>query len=380
MKKLIIIALILAAGLTAYPQSSRSSQAAKSSKGSSSQVASRSSSKSSSNQVKKSNNNQSNSKATASRTASSSRSAVKSSSGSNRSTAPKATQSRSSSTNNRSSAVKSNNKQIIQSGNARQAVPSKINNSERGRSQSSTVKTHDDNGNNQGRRDDNSSYNRSDRQGNKTYVRNDGREFRHQNDEVFTRNRYRTDYRDEASLRRSNEFLRVHNDYYNWYSRRHVRNVVVYNHFYRPLSIEIRRVRYPYRVPVHLDLCWTPYLHNSFMYYYPLHDNWNTNFGDYIETASSYEAMNYVGSVKRVYGKVEEVFYSPEDQTYTLYFGAPYPYHDFSVVVPRGVAKSFSWSPSWYFEDEHVWVVGLIEVWEGKPEIVLHDEQQIRRY
>jgi len=147
------------------------------------------------------------------------------------------------------------------------------------------------------------------------------------------------------------------------------------------MSIEIRRVRYPYRIPVHFDLCWTPHLHHSFVYYYPLHNNWNhVNYGDYIETASSYEAMNYVGSIKRVYGKVEEVYYSPEDRTYTLYFGAQYPYHDFSVVVPRNVAKSFSWSPSWYFEDEHVWVVGLIETWEGKPEIVLHDEQQIRRY
>ena len=140
-------------------------------------------------------------------------------------------------------------------------------------------------------------------------------------------------------------------------------------------------VRYPYRRPVHLDLCWTPHLHHSFVYYYPLHNNWNNiSYGDYIETASSYEAMNYAGTVKRVYGKVEEVYYSPEDKTYTLYFGAPYPYHDFSVVVPRNVAKSFSWSPSWYFEDEHVWAVGLIEMWEGKPEIVLHDEQQIRRY
>lgn len=104
------------------------------------------------------------------------------------------------------------------------------------------------------------------------------------------------------------------------------------------------------------------------------------HYGEYIETASSYEAINYVGSVKRVYGKVEEVFYSPEDRTYTLYFGAQFPYHDFSVVVPRDVAKNFSWSPSWYFEDEHIWVVGLIEMWEGKPEIVIHDEQQIRRY
>jgi hypothetical protein len=116
------------------------------------------------------------------------------------------------------------------------------------------------------------------------------------------------------------------------------------------------------------------------MYYYPMHTRWNNDYGSYIETVSSYDAQHYAGSVKRVYGKVEEVYYSEQDKTYTLYFGAQFPYHDFSVVIPRRVAKDISWSPSWHFENEYVWVVGLVDVWEGKAEIVLHDEDQIRRY
>jgi len=104
------------------------------------------------------------------------------------------------------------------------------------------------------------------------------------------------------------------------------------------------------------------------------------DYGRYVESVSAYDAINYIGSVKRVYGKVEEVYYSAEDRTYTLYFGAPFPYQDFSVVIPRHIAKDISWSPTWHFEDEHVWAVGLIDIWEDKPEIVIHDRDQIRRY
>ena len=156
---------------------------------------------------------------------------------------------------------------------------------------------------------------------------------------------------------------------------------MINQYFYpAPLSINIRRVRYPYRRPVRYDLCWTPWLHQRFTYYYPLQSRWDMDYGSYIETISGYDAMNYVGSVKRVYGKVDEVYYSPEDRTYTLYIGAPFPYQDFSIVIPRDIAKSISRSPTWHFEDEYVWVIGLIDIWEDKPEIVVNDRDQIRRY
>jgi hypothetical protein len=116
------------------------------------------------------------------------------------------------------------------------------------------------------------------------------------------------------------------------------------------------------------------------MYYYPAHLSWEMEFGSAIETISAYEAREYAGTVRRVYGKVDEVYYSPEDENYILYIGAPFPYQDISVVIPKNIARNISMSPKWYFENEFVWVVGLINSWEGKPEIIVRDEDQVRRY
>jgi hypothetical protein len=49
-------------------------------------------------------------------------------------------------------------------------------------------------------------------------------------------------------------------------------------------------------------------------------------------------------------------------------------------VIPRDIARNISMSPKWFFDKEFVWVIGLINVWEGKPEIIVRDEDQIRKY
>jgi hypothetical protein len=224
----------------------------------------------------------------------------------------------------------------------------------------------------------NSSASRVYREGRGTLTREDGTVVRHQNDEVFASRKYKLDYDNYENLRRSDEFRRDYRDYDDWSHRR-----VIRNHFrnnYMPLSFELRRSRYYYRAPHHLDLIWTPLLFHRFMYYYPTQNDWNMEFGSSIETISADEAQNYAGTVRRVYGKVAEVFYSPEDENYILYIGDPFPYQDVSIVVPKHVARNLSLSPKWYFENEFVWVVGLINVWEGKPEIIVRDEEQIRRY
>lgn len=399
MKKLVILALILAAGLTAYPQSASRS---KESKSKSSSSVSRSASKSSgsgskSAATKSSSNNksaatQSRSSQSASRSASvQSRGASKSDAGSRSSSANRSKEKSGNSINRsaQSSRSDSGNSAVRSSGSAsnrssgNSAVRSSGNSSSRSSvgNSASRSSVRDDSSDRIKTKDNSSSSSRMERSGNSVYRSRDGENYRHQNDEIFASRRYKVDYRDANELRNSNDFRRHYNDYYRWSNNRFHRHVVIRDyHYHAPLSIEIRRVRYPYRYPGHLDLCWTPYLHNRFMFYYPLHNSWNHHYGEYIESISSYDAMSYAGSVKRVYGKVEEVYYSPEDRTYTLYFGGAFPYHDFSVVIPKNIAKEFSWSPTWYFEDEHVWVVGLIDVWENKPEIVVRDEDQIRRY
>lgn len=225
-----------------------------------------------------------------------------------------------------------------------------------------------------------SSATRTYREGNGTLTREDGTVIRHQNDEIFRSRKFRLDFDNYENLRRSDEFRRYHRDYNNWYGHRHVRIVNHYYNNYYPLAWEIRRARYYHRMPHHIDLIWTPLLFHRFMFYYPTHLDWNIEFGSQIETISAYEAQNYAGTVRQVYGKVEEVFYSPEDENYILYIGGPFPYQDMSVVIPREIARNISLSPKWYFENEYVWVIGLINIWEGKPEIIVRDEDQLRKY
>ncbi|MFA6128875.1 MAG: hypothetical protein WC699_16365 [Bacteroidales bacterium] len=225
-----------------------------------------------------------------------------------------------------------------------------------------------------------SSASRVYREGKGTLTTDDGRMIRHQNDEVFASRRYKLDFDNYENLRRSDDFRRDYRDYDNWYNHRRIRIVNHYHNRYMPLPWDIRRSRYYYRIPRHIDLIWTPLLFHRFMYYYPTHTNWEMEFGSQIETISANDAGQYAGTVRRVYGKVDEVYYSPEDENYILYIGAPFPYQDMSVVIPRNIARNISASPKWYFENEYVWVVGLINMWEGKPELIVRDEDQIRKY
>jgi hypothetical protein len=223
------------------------------------------------------------------------------------------------------------------------------------------------------------SANRIYREDRGTLTRDDGTVIRHQNDEIFTKGDYKVDYDNYDMLRRSDDFRRVYDDYYYWYDSRMVRYTSHYPR-YRPMPVDYRREHYGYRQPMHYDLIWTPFLFNRFMYYYPYYTNWDIEYGREIETISAYDVMNYVGTVRRIYGKVDEVYYSREDFNYILYIGAPFPYQDVSIIIPGNVARRITRNPTWFFQDQFIWVIGLIDMWEDKPEVVIRDEEQIRRY
>ena len=65
---------------------------------------------------------------------------------------------------------------------------------------------------------------------------------------------------------------------------------------------------------------------------------------------------------------------------YYLYIGAHYPYHDFTVIVPRKIAKRFSIVPEWYFDEEYICVTGLITHFDGKAEMFVNRTRQIHLY
>ncbi|MFA6127485.1 MAG: hypothetical protein WC699_09280 [Bacteroidales bacterium] len=224
-----------------------------------------------------------------------------------------------------------------------------------------------------------SEANRNFKQGNGTFTRNDGRVINHQNDQIFAKSRYRIDYDNSVSLRASADFRVNYRDYNNWYDDRYIRPMR-YDQGYQPVSFEIRRERYMYRQPMHYSLVWTPYLFNRFQYYYPDQTYWDFEYGNEIETIPAYQASDYAGSVRRIYGRVDEVYYSRDDDTYILYIGDQFPYQDLSVIIPRHIAVTITGNPIRYFQHQYVWLIGLIDWWDEKPEVIIRDEQQIRRY
>ena len=160
----------------------------------------------------------------------------------------------------------------------------------------------------------------------------------------------------------------------------HGTRVVRYHYKRTPRSRIYRARHYPYRVPLHLDIYWTNAMRREYVRIYPMVSTWRYPAGYRIQTISAYDAMLYHGEVMNVYGKVHEVFYSRETDEYMLYFGAYFPYHDLSVVVPGWIARRMSRWPAEYFERQHVIVTGLITSFEDKPEIVVRNTGQLRIY
>lgn len=147
-----------------------------------------------------------------------------------------------------------------------------------------------------------------------------------------------------------------------------------------PRSREYRAVHFPYRRPVRLHVRWSANLFRFYVNLYPVMRTW-TYYPDYrFEMISAYNALFHIGELRMVYGKVTDTYYARETDEYFLYFGAYYPYHDFSVVLPGNIARRFSWNPERYFRNDYIMVTGLITEFEGKPEIVVKHPDQLRRY
>jgi hypothetical protein len=167
-----------------------------------------------------------------------------------------------------------------------------------------------------------------------------------------------------------------------YYSPRVYREHHAATHYYygTPESKRYRERHYIYRQPVNVNVYWTPILHDRFIEIYPMVKFWYYPVNYRIETISSYDADNYLGEVMNVYGRVSEVFYSRSTDEYFLYFGPYYPYQDFTVVIPGGLARNYSPRPSRFFANQNVVITGLITSFEGNPEMVIRDSYQFNLY
>lgn len=177
----------------------------------------------------------------------------------------------------------------------------------------------------------------------------------------------------------SEDLMKNYADFNLWYKYRVVRPVL-YDSTYHQLAVEIRKVENPYRRPVQAELIWSPLLISQFKFYYPAHTDWRIEEGQKIGTVSAYQVWENVGALRRVYGKVLEVYFTSIDENYVLYIGDHFPYQDLSVVVPFAEMRKISRHPESYFKDQNVCVNGLISLWDGKPEIIVRSRVQVRRY
>jgi hypothetical protein len=129
-----------------------------------------------------------------------------------------------------------------------------------------------------------------------------------------------------------------------------------------------------------VEIIWDYRMYNDYRYLYPEYTMWYYSYGHRIYTVSAYDVRAYVGELVRVYGIVDEVWYSGQTDEYYLYFGGPYPYNDFTVIMTGRDARKFSRKPTRFFAGRHIAVTGLVSLWEGKPELVVKRKSQVDPY
>ena len=83
------------------------------------------------------------------------------------------------------------------------------------------------------------------------------------------------------------------------------------------------------------------------------------------------EASQYVGTQKSVKGPVASTNYAPRsnNQPTFLNLGQPYPNHKFTVVIWGRNRANFSGAPEQTYRGQFICVTGLIETYQGKPQI-----------
>ncbi|MFO7934303.1 MAG: hypothetical protein R6U78_09480 [Bacteroidales bacterium] len=195
----------------------------------------------------------------------------------------------------------------------------------------------------------------------------------------------RSDYR-KADTRVYVDRNRTANTRVNKYSNRRYYGGNHYHYFYPTGKVRlhyhhdthIHHYRVLYR-PRYINIYWTRNMYRDYARWYPDY-RWRYDFGYRIQTISIWDAKYNMGEVARAYGRVYATWYNRETDDYLLFFGGDYPYQEFTVVLPRYVARRFSWRPERYFLGRHITVTGLITTFDGIPEIVVKDRRQVDLY
>lgn len=131
--------------------------------------------------------------------------------------------------------------------------------------------------------------------------------------------------------------------------------------------------------PAYYDIYWTRNMYRDYNRWYPNY-RWRYNYGYRIHTISIFDAKYNLGEVAMVYGRVSATWHNRETDDYLLFFGGDYPGQQFTVILPGRLARKYSWRPERYFLGEHMTVTGLITTFDGIPEIIVKNKQQVGIY
>ncbi|HKK10150.1 MAG TPA: hypothetical protein VJ939_04900, partial [Bacteroidales bacterium] len=147
------------------------------------------------------------------------------------------------------------------------------------------------------------------------------------------------------------------------------------NHFYHSRKMA-RNHYHVYNRPHHRIM----FRHSWFNFYVNYFPRYSIRYNRYVDVIPGDVARYHVGDLKVVYGRVYETYYDPRAEEFYLYFGAPYPGQDLTVVVTGRDARRLSRKHASYFIGWDFSVAGLISSWDGKPEIVINDKNQLNRF
>jgi hypothetical protein len=131
--------------------------------------------------------------------------------------------------------------------------------------------------------------------------------------------------------------------------------------------------------PPRVHIYWTRDMYRDYCRWYPNY-HWNYRYGYMIQTISVLDAKYNLGEVAMVYGRVCATWYNRDTDDYLLFFGGDYPNQQFTAVLPGRIARKFNWRPERYFLGQHVTVTGLITTFDGIPEIIVKNRQQVALY
>ncbi len=88
------------------------------------------------------------------------------------------------------------------------------------------------------------------------------------------------------------------------------------------------------------------------------------------------QATVHISERVMVCDSVTDTFQS-RDGTCFINFGGIYPNQEFTIVIFRSDLKQFYYNPAEYLKDKKVCVEGFIELYKGKPQIVLKNADGI---